>query len=104
MVPVHDHSQDPDKIGRPSWIHTEPPTIIPHDDSSVASAAPSSKAGPKFIQNEITPQRTTFSSNSHKSSLSHQLSAKSSSCCDVGLTLTQPGIMVQDFGELKSER
>lgn len=97
MASIHGQSQDEDETSRLSSINTEPTNII-------SPAVPSTTIeDSNFIQNQTSLQRLPSSSNSHKSSLSRQLSTNSSSSFDD--CLTQSGIInVLAFGESKSER
>jgi A1 cistron-splicing factor AAR2 len=108
---MHDHSQGADEAKRRSSVETDeafsaepPPTIISPDASAASPRSASSpRADPTFMQNQKSIQRLPSSSKSHDSSLSHQLSTKSNSSYDAGLS--QSGIInVLAYGERRSDR
>jgi A1 cistron-splicing factor AAR2 len=110
MASMHDHSQVAKEVNRCSSIETdeefsaEPPTIVSPDGSSASPGSPSSpRADPTFMQNQKSIQRLPSSAKCHKSSLSHQLSVKSQSSYDAGLS--QSGINnALTYGETRSSR
>jgi A1 cistron-splicing factor AAR2 len=112
MASVQDQSEGADEANQCSLIETddvfnaEPPTII-SPIASVSAAPPGSafspRADPTFMQNQKAIQRLPSSSKSNKSSLSHQLSIKSNSSYDAGLS--QSGIInVLAYGDARSGR
>jgi len=108
MASAQDQSEGADEANRRSSIETdeafnaEPPSIIPSNASASSPSSTSSlKADSTFMQNDKAIQRLPSASKSHKSSLSHQLSTKSNSNYDVGLS--QSGIInVPAYGDERS--
>lgn len=110
MASMHDHIQGVNEVNRRSSLETDvefssdPPTVVSPDGSSTSPRSASNpRADPTFMQNQKSIQRLPSSSKSHKSSLSHQLSIKSNSSYDAGLS--QSGIInVLAYGETRSDR